>query len=105
MLAGLDAARAAGLEPVKVNSVLLRGMNDDEAVPLLRFCVENGYHLRFIEQMPLDPQHGWTRTNMVTAEEILDMLSDRVHAHAGGNPRGGAPADAGWSTAAPLTSA
>ncbi len=72
---GMAAARAAGLDPVKVNSVLLRGVNEDEAVPLLRFAVENGYQLRFIEQMPLDPQHGWDRTSMVTAAEILDSLA------------------------------
>ena len=44
--------------PVKVNTVLMRGMNDDEAVPLARFCLEHGYQIRFIEQMPLDAQHG-----------------------------------------------
>lgn len=93
VLDGLDAAREAGLEPVKVNSVLLRGVNDDEAVPLLRFCVENGYQLRFIEQMPLDPQHGWTRTNMVTADEILAMLSAAYTLTPEEVPRGGAPAE------------
>ena len=50
-------------------------MNDDEAVPLARFCLEHGYQLRFIEQMPLDAQHGWRRDNMVTADEILAALS------------------------------
>jgi GTP 3',8-cyclase len=75
VLAGLAAAAAAGLTPVKVNTVLMRGRNDDEAVPLLRFCLEHSYQLRFIEQMPLDAQHGWRRENMITAEEILDSLS------------------------------
>ncbi|HZC40355.1 MAG TPA: GTP 3',8-cyclase MoaA [Streptosporangiaceae bacterium] len=75
VLAGLAAAAAAGLTPVKVNSVLMRGLNDDEAVPLLRYCLERGYQLRFIEQMPLDAQHGWQRSTMVTADEILDALS------------------------------
>ena len=65
----------AGLAPVKVNAVLMRGVNDDEAVPLLRFCLDHGYELRFIEQMPLDAQHGWTRDGMVTADEILERLS------------------------------
>ena len=46
---------------------MLRGLNDDEACDLLRFAVEGGYELRFIEQMPLDAQHGWERTEMVTA--------------------------------------
>jgi len=75
VLAGLTAAAATGLAPVKVNAVLMRGFNDDEAVPLLRFCLEHAYQLRFIEQMPLDAQHGWRRENMVTATEILDALS------------------------------
>jgi cyclic pyranopterin phosphate synthase len=76
VLAGLTAAGATGLAPVKVNTVLMRGINDDEAVPLLRFCLEHGYQLRFIEQMPLDAQHGWRRENMVTADEILAALSE-----------------------------
>jgi cyclic pyranopterin phosphate synthase len=75
VLAGLAAAAAAGLTPVKVNTVLMRGRNDGEVVPLLRFCLEHSYDLRFIEQMPLDAQHGWRRENMVTATEILDALS------------------------------
>ena len=75
MLAGLAAAAGAGLTPVKVNAVLMRGVNDDEAVPLLRFCLQHGYQLRFIEQMPLDAQHGWRRTDMVTADEIMAALS------------------------------
>ncbi|HTS98764.1 MAG TPA: GTP 3',8-cyclase MoaA [Streptosporangiaceae bacterium] len=75
VLAGLAAAAGTGLAPVKVNAVLMRGLNDDEVVPLARFCLERGYQLRFIEQMPLDAQHGWRRENMVTADEILAALS------------------------------
>ncbi|MFL6143151.1 MAG: GTP 3',8-cyclase MoaA [Labedaea sp.] len=93
VLAGLAAAQDAGLRPVKVNAVLLRGVNDDEAVPLLRFCLEQGYHLRFIEQMPLDPQHGWDRTRMVTAAEILDRLGAAFDLAPSVAPRGAAPAE------------
>jgi GTP 3',8-cyclase len=75
VLAGLAAAAAAGVTPVKVNAVLMRDVNDHEAVPLLRFCLEHGYQLRFIEQMPLDAQHGWRRAEMITADEILTRLS------------------------------
>jgi GTP 3',8-cyclase len=75
VLAGLAAAAAAGITPVKVNSVLMRGVNDGEAASLLSYCLTNGYQLRFIEQMPLDAQHGWRRENMVTADEILTALS------------------------------
>lgn len=77
VLAGLAAAEAAGLDPVKLNAVLMRGVNDHEAADLLGWCVERGYELRFIEQMPLDAQHGWDRSRMVTAEEILDRLGER----------------------------
>jgi GTP 3',8-cyclase len=75
VLAGLTAAAAAGLAPVKVNTVLMRGVNDHEAPALLAFCLAHGYQLRFIEQMPLDAQHGWERSQMVTAGEILAALS------------------------------
>jgi GTP 3',8-cyclase len=75
VLAGLAAAASAGLTPVKVNAVLMRGLNDGEAPELLRYCLERGYELRFIEQMPLDAQHGWKRTEMVTAGEVFDSLS------------------------------
>jgi GTP 3',8-cyclase len=75
VLTGLAAVAEAGLTPVKVNTVLMRGVNEDEAVALLRFCLAHGYELRFIEQMPLDAQHGWRREDMVTADEILATLS------------------------------
>jgi len=71
VLSGMAAAASAGLTPVKVNAVLMRGLNDDEAPDLLRYCLEFGYELRFIEQMPLDAQHGWKRTEMVTAAEVF----------------------------------
>ncbi len=92
-LAGLVAAAAAGLSPVKINTVLMRDLNDDEAVPLLRFCLEHGYELRFIEQMPLDAQHGWKRADMVTADEILAALRTGFDIRADDErERGSAPA-------------
>jgi cyclic pyranopterin phosphate synthase len=95
VLDGLAAAAQAGLHPVKVNAVLMRDLNDDEAVPLLRYCLEAGYELRFIEQMPLDAQHGWKRAEMVTAEEILAALG-REFTLTPDDPqqRGSAPAEA-----------
>jgi GTP 3',8-cyclase len=95
VLAGLAAAAATGLAPVKVNAVLMRGFNDDEAIPLVRFCLERGYQLRFIEQMPLDAQHGWRRDDMVTADEILALLSAE-YSLTPDDPaaRGSAPAEA-----------
>jgi GTP 3',8-cyclase len=95
VLAGLSAAASAGLAPVKVNTVLIRGINDLEAPSLLRFCLERGYQLRFIEQMPLDAQHGWRRAEMVTADEILAALSVQFTlTPAGPAERGSAPAEA-----------
>lgn len=93
VVAGLAAAEAAGLGPVKVNAVLLRGVNDDQAPELLAWCVERGYQLRFIEQMPLDAQHGWTRAEMVTADEILASLSSAFTLAPASEPRGSAPAE------------
>ncbi|NQU37003.1 MAG: GTP 3',8-cyclase MoaA [Actinobacteria bacterium] len=92
VLAGLEAARSAGLTPVKVNAVLMRGVNDDEASELLQFALAEGYELRFIEQMPLDPMHGWTRDSMVTADEILAMLSRDFGLTPDDAERGSAPA-------------
>jgi GTP 3',8-cyclase len=75
VLDGMAAAASAGLRPVKVNAVLMRGVNDQDAVSLLRYCLDQAYELRFIEQMPLDAQHGWRREGMITADEILERLS------------------------------
>lgn len=94
VLDGLAAAREAGLTPVKVNTVLMPGLNDDEAPELLAWAVENGYELRFIEQMPLDAQHGWTRDGMITAQDILRSLGTRFGLTAeSGEQRGSAPAE------------
>ena len=90
VVAGLEAAQAAGLGPVKVNAVLLRGVNDDQAPELLEWCLERGYELRFIEQMPLDAQHGWSRDEMVTADEILAALEAALRPGARRSSRGGA---------------
>ena len=93
VLAGLAAARAAGLGPVKINTGLLRGVNDDEAVPLLRFALEHDYELRFIEQMPLDAQHGWERSEMITAGEVMERLQESFELTPDPHERGGAPAE------------
>jgi cyclic pyranopterin phosphate synthase len=90
---GLAAAAAAGLGPVKVNAVLLRGVNDDQGPELLRWCLERGYQLRFIEQMPLDAQHGWRRDTMVTADEIFTSLEQEFLLKPAEEPRGSAPAE------------
>ena len=93
VIAGLEASHDAGLRPVKVNAVLLRGVNDDEAAELLRWCVERDYQLRFIEQMPLDAQHGWNREAMVTAAEVFERLEQQVSLTPVPQSRGSAPAE------------
>src|SRR5262245_35042276 len=75
VLAGLEAARAAGFSPIKVNAVLMRGVNDDEVVPLARWAREQGYELRYIEWMPLDFQHSWDRSKLVPGDEILARIA------------------------------
>ena len=93
VVAGLEAAKAAGLGPIKLNAVLLRGANDDQAPELLRWSIEHGYELRFIEQMPLDAQHDWSRAAMVTADEIFEALTAEFTLTPHGAPRGSAPAE------------
>jgi cyclic pyranopterin phosphate synthase len=93
VLAGLEAAVAAGLGPVKTNSVLVRDVNDDEAPALLRYALAKGYQQRFIEQMPLDAGHVWSRARMVTAAEILAALQAEFTLLPDPAERGGAPAE------------
>lgn len=97
MLAGIRAAQEAGLEPVKINSVLLRGINDDGAADLLAWTLEQGLQLRFIEQMPLDEDRTWTRRGMVTAAEIRQLLSRRFRLDPRPVPRAGARQSCGTS--------
>ncbi|MET9498999.1 GTP 3',8-cyclase MoaA [Streptomyces sp. NPDC006552] len=94
VIEGLAAAHDAGLTPVKINSVLMPGLNEDEAPELLAWAVEHSYELRFIEQMPLDAQHGWKRDGMITAGDILASLRTRFELTAeGSGERGSAPAE------------
>lgn len=93
VLAGLVAAREAGLAPIKLNAVLMRGLNDDQAPELLRWAIEQGYDLRFIEQMPLDAQHRWDRSSMITADEIFARLEESFVLTPAHEPRGSDPAE------------
>jgi cyclic pyranopterin phosphate synthase len=74
VLAGIEAAAAAGLAPVKVNAVIVRGFNDDEIPEFARYARERGLIMRFIEFMPLDADHIWDRTRVVPAAEIRRLL-------------------------------
>jgi cyclic pyranopterin phosphate synthase len=74
VLAGMDAAEAAGLAPVKVNVVLMRGVNDDEVVDFAAFARETGRPVRFIEYMPRDSAHAWERPDVVPSREIVERI-------------------------------
>jgi cyclic pyranopterin phosphate synthase len=74
VLAGLRAAEAAGLTPIKINCVVIGGTNDDEVVDFARWARETGYAVRFIEYMPLDAEHAWERAKVVPAARILDAI-------------------------------
>lgn len=74
VLEGIAAAKVAGLNPIKINTVLMRGVNDDEAVTLVRWAVRENLKLRFIEQMPLDAGNSWSRSEMITSDQILRDL-------------------------------
>jgi len=75
VIAGLEAARRVGFAPIKINAVLMRGFNEDETLPLARWAREQGFELRFIEWMPLDFQHTWSREKLVPADEILAAIA------------------------------
>ncbi len=76
VLEGLDVARSAGFDPVKVNVVLMRGINDDEIVDFLRLGRDRGIVVRFIEFMPLDAQGEWSNDRVVPYDEILARASE-----------------------------
>ena len=74
VLVGLKAAEAAGLTPIKINTVVIGGTNDDEVVEFARWSRETGYEVRFIEYMPLDADHAWERAKVVPSARILETI-------------------------------
>ncbi|WP_193044214.1 GTP 3',8-cyclase MoaA [Mycolicibacterium baixiangningiae] len=109
VLAGLAAAKEAGLTPVKVNAVLDPVTGLDDAISLLRFCLDHGYQLRIIEQMPLDAEHQWQRGRSLEAAGILAALRRHFTLTPDSKPRGSAPAqlwrvDGGTSTVGVIAS-
>lgn len=92
VLAGIEAARRSSLKPLKLNAVVMRGVNEDEVADLVEFAIEHEAQMRFIEHMPLDIGHTWDRGEMVPREEILASLERKFEL----TPlpgRGGAPAE------------
>lgn len=93
VLEGLSAAKEAGLAPVKVNAVLSPASQREDVVALLRFCLEHGYQLRVIEQMPLDAGRQWRRGAALSADDVLDALGSHFRLRPDPAPRGSAPAE------------
>jgi cyclic pyranopterin phosphate synthase len=93
VLGAMDAAEAAGLTPVKVNVVLLRGNNDDEILDFATFARQTGRVVRFIEFMPLDAQGQWDRTQLVPGHEIFERINAVWPLQAVGDLDGPAPAE------------
>jgi len=77
VLEGIAAAKAAGLEPIKVNAVVVRGHNEDEVADFAAFAREHDIKMRFIEFMPLDAGHDWSRADVVSGGEIRELISQR----------------------------
>ncbi|MBN8870401.1 MAG: GTP 3',8-cyclase MoaA [Solirubrobacterales bacterium] len=92
VLAGIESARRSSLRPLKLNAVVMRGINEDEVADLVEFAIEHEAQMRFIEHMPLDIGHTWDRGEMVPREEILDSLSKKFSLEPLPG-RGGAPAE------------
>ena len=77
VLAGIAAAKEAGLEPIKINAVIVRGHNEDEVADFAAFAREHDVKMRFIEFMPLDSGHEWSREDVVSGKEIRERISER----------------------------
>jgi cyclic pyranopterin phosphate synthase len=77
VLAGIAAAKAASLEPIKINAVIVRGHNEDEVADFAAFAREYDVKMRFIEFMPLDSGHEWSRSDVVSGKEIRERISER----------------------------
>jgi cyclic pyranopterin phosphate synthase len=102
VFAGIKAAQAAGINPIKINAVLLKGVNADEAPALLEWALANNLALRFIEQMPLDAGGIWERSSLVTADDIYADLSTRYQLTPC-DGRGSSPAEEFFVNGGPAT--
>jgi cyclic pyranopterin phosphate synthase len=77
VLQGIEAAKEAGLEPIKINAVIVRGHNEDETADFAAFARANNVKMRFIEFMPLDSGHDWVREDVVSGKEIRERISEK----------------------------
>ena len=102
VIEGIAAAKSAGLAPIKINTVLMRDINGDEALQLLKWALKENLNLRFIEQMPLDAGDAWTRSNLITADEIYNQLSSEFDLTPVAE-RGSSPAEEFYVNGGPAT--
>lgn len=102
VIEGISAAREAGLAPIKINTVLMRDINGDEAIPLLKWALKENLNLRFIEQMPLDAGDAWTRLNLITADQIYEELNSEFELTPVSD-RGSSPAEEFYVNGGPAT--
>jgi len=102
VFAGIKAAQDAGINPIKINAVLLKGLNADEAPALLDWALTNNLALRFIEQMPLDAGGIWERSSLVTADDIYADLSQKFELTPC-DGRGSSPAEEFFVNGGPAT--
>ena len=102
VMEGIAAARSAGLAPIKINTVLMKDINGDEAIPLLKWALKENLKLRFIEQMPLDAGDAWTRLNLITADQIFDELNSEFELSPVAD-RGSSPAEEFYVNGGPAT--
>ena len=92
VLTGLFAAKRAGMSPIKINAVIIRGTNDDEILNLVEFARNNGFEMRFIEYMDVGNANAWSLEKTVTKREILDTIHSRFPVREVGRANGSAPA-------------
>jgi len=91
VLEGIFAAKKHGLKPIKLNAVVERGVNDDDIIPLVEFCREHGFAMRFIEYMDVGNANSWTSDKLVSKKEILEAIGARYPLHEIGRDQGSAP--------------
>lgn len=92
VLTGIEAAKDAGIAPIKINTVVMPGANEADILPLLDYCLDNGFQLRFIEEMPLGPPQVWNRDIMVKAEDIKATIEAKYQLQPASGQRASSPA-------------
>jgi cyclic pyranopterin phosphate synthase len=91
VLEGLFAAKTHGLDPIKINAVVERGVNDDDVIDLVEFAREHGFAMRFIEYMDVGNANGWTSEKLVSKKEIIETIQARFPLKEVGRDQGSAP--------------